>query len=445
MISRKAVSFLLVGIVMFTLSARAGGDRDRDRDDRDHDHRVSNSPLKLLGTISIPGSPIASTDIAFVDQQTEMLLFADRSNKAVDVVDAENDIFLGRILTNAAATLHFTGVTSPSTHGGPNGVVTTPDKKVWAGDGDSTVKVADVDPSSPTYLQIIASISTAGLSSVSGCTGGVTGTCNRDDEIAYDPQHNIIIVANDEPMGLAPFVTFIDASFPYTVLGQINFSAQGVVAGGLEQPVWDPAIHRFLLTLPVTNGTGTGAIAVINPTTEKVDRVISLSAFNCSPSGEALGPDQHIVVACKIPGAAAPSPSSFPLILDVSTGNEIGPGINQVGGGDEVNYNPGDRRFVVASTVDGISTYPGVLGVINAENGDWLQNLPSATPPSTGGLKTSGSAGNLAAFGENNHVFVIVKASTAPVTDICGTFAGVDYGCVAVFGPTHEDPDPDQF
>lgn len=301
--SRKAVIFLLATIVTFTLSTRAGGDRDHDRDDGDHDHHVSNAPLKLLGTISIPGSPIASTDIAFVAQQSELLVFADRSNKAVDVVDAENDIFLGRVQTNAAATLHFTGATSPSVHGGPNGVVITPDKKVWAGDGDSTVKVADLDPSSPTYLQIIATINTAGLSTVSNCTGGVAGTCNRDDEIAYDPQHNIIIVANDEPTGLPPFVSFIDASFPYTILGQINFSAQGDVAGnGLEQPVWDPAIHRFLLTLPVTNGTGTGSIAVINATTEKVERVISLSAFNCSPSGEALGPDQHLVVACKIPG-----------------------------------------------------------------------------------------------------------------------------------------------
>jgi hypothetical protein len=57
----------------------------------------------------------------------------------------------------------------------PIGVVSTADKKVWAADGDSTVKVLDVDPSSPTYLQILASVNTAGLSSVSACTGGLTG------------------------------------------------------------------------------------------------------------------------------------------------------------------------------------------------------------------------------------------------------------------------------
>jgi hypothetical protein len=69
-----------------------------------------------------------------------------------------------------------------------------------------------------------------------------------------------------------------------------------------------------------------------------------------SPSGEALGPDQHVVVACKVVPAVTPATvqSTFPLVIDVETGNEIGPGIDQVGGGDEVNYNPGDNRFVVS-------------------------------------------------------------------------------------------------
>lgn len=433
------VSFLSLMIVL-TMSARPSWA------DKEDDHN-GGARLKLLGTIAIPGNPIASTDIADINQNTETLYFSDRSNLAVDVVDAENDLYIGRITTNAGGTLHFAGLTSPSTHEGPNGVVSTADKKVWAADGDSTVKVLDVDPSSPTYLQIIASVNLAGLSAVSACTGGPAGTCNRADEIAYDPSDHIIMVIDDEPTSIQPFATFIDSNFPYTVLGQINFAAQGLVASkGLEQPAWDPQLHRFLQTLPSVNATGTGAIAVINPKTLVVDRVISLAGYDCSPSGEALGADQHLVVACGIVGAAAPSPTSFPLVIDVTTGSELGAGINQVGGGDEVNYDPGDNEFVVSSNVAGIGTNPDVLGVINGRTGDWLENAPAATEGvgttlGTGGLATTGRAGNLAALGENDHVFVIVHPAAAPGTDICGTFGTVDYGCVAVFGPEQEDPD----
>ena len=182
------------------------------------------------------------------------MFFSDRSNAGVEVLDGANDLFVGRITKNAAGTLTYTGTggAGGSSHEGPNGDVTTADKKVWSGDGDSTVNIADFDPSSPTYLQIIASVNTAGLSSVSACTGGITGTCNRDDEIAYDSEHQIIVVANDEPTGIQPFLTFINANFPYNVRGQINFAAQSLVAsGGLEQPVYDAQIHRFLQTLPL--------------------------------------------------------------------------------------------------------------------------------------------------------------------------------------------------
>lgn len=423
-------------------------------DHDDHDREAA--PLKLLGTIAIPGNPIASTDIANVDQETGRLYFSDRSNLAVEVVDARHDLFLGRITKNAAGTLSFAGLTSPSTHEGPNGVVATNDKKVWAGDGDSTVKVMDVDPTSPTYMEIIASINTAGLTSVSNCTGGLTGTCNRADEIAYDPEDQIIMIIDDEPASIQPFATFISAKSPYTVLGQINFAAQGLIAsGGLEQPAWDLGMHSFLQTLPdVNTTTGTGAIAVINPKTFAVERVISLAGFDCSPSGEALGEDQHLAVACSVrPTATAPSPSTFPLVIDVSTGTEVGPGVNQVGGGDEIGFNPGDNRFITSSYLDGVSTNPSLLGVIDGSTGVWLQNVPPATAPvppattGTGGLLTSGRPGNLAASGENNHVFVIVHPAAPPATDVCGFFVSgttkTDYGCVAVFGPIHTDHDAD--
>ena len=68
-------------------------------------------------------------------------------------------------------------------------MLVTPDKKVWTGDGNSMVKVADVDPASPTYLKIIQSISTA----IPECGAH----CDRADEIGYDPVDHIIMVAND--------------------------------------------------------------------------------------------------------------------------------------------------------------------------------------------------------------------------------------------------------
>lgn len=427
----KVVASVIVGFVValaLTVTARSW--------DEHHEPKV-----KLLGNIAIPApNPISSTDITWADQPTGNVFFSDRSNAAVEIIDGRHDLFLGRITKNSTGTLTYTGTggAGGSTHEGPNGEVTTADKKVWSGDGDSTVKVGDFDPASPTYLQIIASVNTAGLTSVSACTGGITGTCNRDDEIAYDADDQIIMVNNDEPATIQPFSTFISAKAPYPVLGQINFAAQGLVAaGGLEQPVYDAQIHRFLQTLPQTGTTGFGSIAVIHPLTMKVERVISLSGYDCKPTGEALAPNGHLVVSC----------GSFPLVIDVATGEEIGPGINQVGGGDEVNYNPGDNAFIVSSNVEGNSVNPLVLGVIDADSGDWIENAPpataaTATTPGTGGLASSGSttttirAGNLAAWGGNSHVFVVVHPAPATGTDVCGKFGTVDYGCVAVFGPT---------
>jgi hypothetical protein len=310
----------------------------------------------------------------------------------------------------------------------------------------------DLDPTSPTCLSIIATINTAGFGPLSNCTGGPAGTCNRADELAYDAGQNIVAVANDEPgNSLFPFLTFIGAEAPYPILGQLTFKAEGAVAGsGLEQPIWDPRLHAFLQTVPQTDASGTGSVVIFkvnhSPFSVTIVRTISLKGFDCSPTGEALAPNGRLVVACGIPGAAAGTRSSFPLVIEVSTGGEVGSGINEIGGGDEVNYNPGENEFVISANLDGVSAGPGnptVLGVISAESGDWINNAPPSTaaPNSTtlgkGGLATTGRAGNLAALGSNKRVFVIVHPATAAgSTDICGVFGTTDFGCVAVFGPT---------
>src|SRR5580658_5435402 len=102
----KLVGCCLLGLALIlTLSISARPDRDdRDRHDRDdergqsenHKHNV-NTPVGFVNVISIPGNALASTDLSFTDPGTERFYLADRSNSAVDIVDAEKDLFVDRV------------------------------------------------------------------------------------------------------------------------------------------------------------------------------------------------------------------------------------------------------------------------------------------------------------------------------------------------------------
>jgi hypothetical protein len=121
-----------------------------------------------------------------------------------------------------------------------------------------------------------------------------------------------------------------------------------------------------------------------------------------------------------------------PVIMNALNGKIIST-ITQVGGGDEVWYNSGDRRFYV--TANDKSTPPVTsLGVIDAETATWLQNVPDP-----GGRQA-------VAFAENNHIFTPVRLTPAIVSDpstdktTCSLFGFKGTGCVAVFShsePTH--------
>jgi hypothetical protein len=432
--NKRTVCTLLLGLVFvlpLTISAlqnrghEDGGhnEGDQKRGSEHHEHNLK-TPVGLIGVIAVPGNPITSADISWIDPATERYYFADRSNAGVDIIDAENDVFVGRVTGMAGALTNGGG--TPTTNGsGPNGVLVTPNRKLWAGDGNSTVEVADIHPNSPKYLQIIQSISTA----IPACDNGAVHYCGRADELGYDPKHHVILVANNAPLSVAaphaaidPYATFISADPPYTVLGHITFPG----AGGLEQPLWDPEIDRFFLTVPGKLLTP-ASVAVINPTSMLVEKTY---AFNCqsltgstsvATTGIALGAFQHLLV----------SACGQPIILNALTGHVINV-INQVGGGDEVWYNSGDGRFYVTG-LDTSTPAVQSLGVIDAETSTWLQNVPDV-----GGK-------NPAAFAETNHIFTIVQITPGMVTDpstdnsTCSKFGFKGTGCIAVF--THSDED----
>jgi hypothetical protein len=407
----KVTGFLLFGLAFaltLSINARLDG-RDQDRDDRDgehHDRECRDSehnektPLQAVGIIPIPGLPLLSSDIAWVDPGTERFYLADRSNSGVDIIDAENDVFVNRVLG-------FAGPNGPNGNG-PDGVLVTPSRKLWAGDGNATVQVADVDPKSPDYLKIIKSVDVA----IPACGSH----CNRADELGYDPKHHKILAAIDQPtsaanaaVDIAPYAALVDANTYGVQIVQIPNIVPG---GGLEQPLWDSKLGRFFLTVPsVTTNNGNGEIAVINPVTGIVEK--TYSPGSCGPTGEVLTPFEQLVVEC---GGS--------LVFMNALNGKIITTVPNVPA-DELWFNPGDDRIYAANNT------VNLLNVVDAETRTLIQSLPDV-----GGR-------NGAAFTENNHVFTPVRTTApfvkTPSTDNtqCSLFGFKGTGCIAVF--THAD------
>jgi len=113
-------------------------------------HRDDNS-YRQIALVTIPGAPLKSFDISWVDRSSQTYYLADRSNKGIDIINARNSTFVARIGG-------FVGFSGSNETSGPNGVVVVhPRHELWAGDGDSTVKVIDLET-----RQIVKSIPTGG-------------------------------------------------------------------------------------------------------------------------------------------------------------------------------------------------------------------------------------------------------------------------------------------
>jgi DNA-binding beta-propeller fold protein YncE len=353
-------------------------------------------PVKLLGGILLPGNPLRF-DISWVDQATGRYYLAEAGNAAVDVIDAENDLYLGRITG-------FHGLGLPddpcgAIEGmGPNGIVVTPNNQLWADDAHGTVKVFDLNKAEPPFSRVmpIATIS--------------TGANCRADEIGFDPKDHIVIVGNPEEK--PPYASIISSDPPYTVLGKVPFEG----ARGFEQPLWDPELKggRMLATVP---GMGeTSKVVVFNLKDPKSPSIeATYPTGNCG-SGLVLGPAQHLLVGC---GGGKPL-----IVIDALTGKMLA-SVEGTKGADEVWYNPGDNNYYAPAGFGGMPT----LSVIDASTNKLLNNLPAGP-----------GSHSVAAYRENNHVFVPIAIPTnAAPTDVCNIMFGFPEkrGCIAVYA--HEN------
>jgi len=309
---------------------------------------------KKIATIDVPGG-LAAFDIGWADSDNGRYYLAARTTAGaglIAVVDTQTLKLVGTIPADLTSGTQFVGTnTTTSNANGPNGVVAIPYlNQLYVGDGDSTTKVVDL-----AKMSIVASISTGGK--------------KRADELAYDPVDHIVMIAN--PDESTPYLTFISTD-TQKVLGTLNYPRQS----GLEQPVWDGQVNRFLISVPAS-GSSAGSIDRIDPIAMQITERLFTS---CSPAGLALGPFQHVMTSCG-------------QVIDGRTGQHLAFSAAGQNGttisGDEIWFNPGDNRYYFGAAN---------TGVVDAETNTPLGFLPEANPGNH----------SIAADSNTNRIFVPV-------------------------------------
>jgi hypothetical protein len=353
--------------------------------------------------ISVPGG-LNSFDIGFVDADIQTYVLADRTNKAIDVVDTK---------TNTVTT-QLTGcgpkVASPTppscsvfvggrgATGGPNGVIIVDHREVWAGDGNSH----------------IVAINMADNSLLLNAT---TGGSQRADELCEDVGHEVVLIANDEAVD--SFVTFWSTE-SHAMVGKIVFKAGGlnnnknIVANGIEQCKFDPRTKKFYLAIPDVGG-GNGAVVTFarNAPFGVIDEFLIPASSGCAgPQGLAIGPKHQIILGCGAPATGAANS----LIIDDRDGSILAV-LGGEGGADEAWYNPGDNQYFIAESNNPNGPVFGVVDGTGAED----QSIP-----------TAGGSHSIAADMLKNQVYV-------PGNKGAVTLCGGSNGCIAVFTATGKD------
>jgi hypothetical protein len=356
------------------------------------------------------GTQIISFDISYVDPALSTYVLGDRTNKAVDVVNTKT--LKGSLLKG---TIPFTGATGNNNTSGPDGVLIVPAKnsgsgadEVWAGDGNSTVKVIPLDgPNAGTTTHNIS-------------TNGVF----RADEMCLDTADNLLMVANnaDSP----PFASIISTK-TYTVLHQVPFNNS---TNGAEQCQWSPRTGLFYITIPGINAAmNQGVVEVIN-TSGVIVNTFNISLEDCStPQGLAIGPGQQMMVGCN--GNDSGNGLQSGIIINIDTGSELAV-IPHEAGPDEVYFNAGDGHYFLARS--GAAGANQLLGVVDSSTLNADQSVFTANKSIAGR-----NAHSVASDSKTLKTFVPIPAG---VSTICGSVGGNNAnGCIAVF-TAHPDDKP---
>ncbi len=378
--------------------------------------------MVLVDTIDVGGPlGLGAFDISFVDPAIDLYVLADRTNASIDFFDASDNTFIGRVGGFKGVFLDPVTKAAVNSKSGPDGVVIIEHKEVWAGDGDSTLKVIDIatfavtdtitilDPTNPTVKL-------------------------RVDEMAYDSADHILAAANNA--NVPPFVTMVNTD-THEILGQIVFDgkngAPNATDTGIEQPQWSPTTGLFYVSVPQIDPKDptSGGISVIDPISMTVTATYPVS--NCTPGGLTLGPRNEAMIGCL--GAFVVPPNTVAttqsIVMNLDNGDVVA-NITQAGGNDQVWYDKGTHHYYLAArnTLTAGKVTP-ILATVDADTNTF-----------DGGVPTSTTAHSVAADKRSHHVFVPI--GFVPSTAVAGTDPTNPCplrGCIAVYLPSSIDDD----
>jgi hypothetical protein len=405
---------------------------------------------KCVTAVLIPGNPLRTFDISFVNPDRAEMYFADRSNSSIDIIDTETLRFKRFLSGFVGVAFTATGAVD-NNHSGPDGVATH-GKWLYAGDGNSTLKVFDLNaPPASALKQTIS-------------TGGTT----RVDEMALTTEGDLLLAANnaEDP----PFATLFgangdDATDHTRKIIAITIDPTILPAGfglSMEQSAWERKTKRFYTSLPIVANnppgcnygqlrgpiTCSGGLLVTDPTAPTAVEgafnpatntgVILLNA--CNPNGSTVGPDNNLLLGCTPQNA--PSDTTT-LVINARTKEQTP--VVHITGSDEVWFNKGDKRYYLGASRD--CTIPGtpcpaanqqtpVLGVVDADTNLLIEKIPQ-----------SSNSHSVAADSKRNLIFVGQVAPVAVVgaggdtTTVGAGICGTSSGCVAVYQHKARDRD----
>ena len=403
---------------------------------------------KCLTAVQIPGAALRSYDISWVNPHRAEYYLADRSNAGIDIIDTRHLTFK-RTLGKG----HFVGIvlnangTVNNDKSGPDGVVTH-GRWLYAGDGDSTLKVFDLDaPDASALKQTIS-----------------TGGSFRVDEMALTTDGELLLTVNnaEEPAAYANLFAANGHRNHSSVLMLSKITINATLFPGspaIEQPTWDPKTKRFYVSVPILGKPGgcgagitcDGGMMVIDPTTV-TPGIMVLGAFdastntgvlqlsNCGPNGATVGPHDNLLLGC----TSANNPTNDSTLVINATTKHFSH-VNGIVGSDEVWFNKGDGRYYTGSNRNckiagaqcpAAANQQAVLGVI-----DGTSVLIETIPQSSG-------SHSVAADSKRNLIFVPQSAPVAVVgaggdtTAVGAGICGSNNGCIGVF-VHHVDHDRD--